>query len=420
MLYGFKALTLTYHTAPVEVRERYALNETEAKQLLHMLQEHGVQEAMVLSTCNRTEIYYSSNEPQEPLLFYALGMLKSYPIEQDKQYFLHITDSREAVRHLFEVGLGLDSQVLGDLQIINQVKKAYQWAADLQMAGPFLHRLMHTIFFVNKKVVQQTAFRDGAASTSYAAVEIAEEISTAIHEPVILVVGVGEIGADVCRNLADRPMGEVIITNRTYEKAAALAEETGFRVEPFEKLDEWLQKADIIISSVGMSQPLFNKERIAALTSVASFKYFIDLAIPRSVAKEIEEIPGMVVYNVDDISRRVQASIEARKSAIPQVRALMEEGLAEFEDWSKEMEVSPTIKKLKNALEEIRRKEIAKYLKHLDEKEREAVERVTKSMIQKIIQLPVLQLKAACKRGEAETLVDVLNDLFNLEKQPVQ
>lgn len=419
MLYGFKALTLTYHTAPVEVRERYALNEAEAKQLLQMLQEQGIQEAMVLSTCNRTEIYYSSEEPQEALLFYALGMLKSYPIDQDKQYFLHLGDQREAVRHLFEVSLGLDSQVLGDLQIINQVKRAYQWAADLNMAGPFLHRLMHTIFFVNKRVVQQTAFRDGAASTSYAAVEIADEISTAIHEPVVLVVGVGEIGADVCRNLVGRPVGEVIITNRTYEKAEALAAETGFRAEPFDKLDALLHKADIIISSVGMAQPLFNKERVAALP-IASFKYFIDLAIPRSVAKEVEDIPGIVVYNVDDISQRVQASLEIRKQAIPQVRALMEEGLGEFEEWLKEMEVSPTIKKLKNALEEIRQKEIAKYLKHLDEKERAAVERVTKSMIQKIIQLPVLQLKAACKRGEAETLVDVLNDLFNLEKQAVK
>lgn len=419
MLNGFKALILTHHIAPLEVRGRYVLQEEEARQLLQFLQQHGIQEAMVLSTCNRTEIYYHHAQSQEDLLFHLLGLLKHYPIAQDKSYFQHLEKGEAAIRHLFAVSLGLDSQVLGDLQIINQVKQAYQLSADMQMAGPFLHRLMHTIFFVNKRVVQETAFRDGAASTSYAAAELAKEIGGSLLQPIVLIVGTGEIGSDVCRNLSKWKEAEVRITNRTYEKALALANEIGCVAYEFTALDQLVEEADIIISSVGISRPLFDKAYLQRF-HLSSFKYFIDLGVPRSVDPDAEQLPGIIVYSLEDISQRVQESIEARRAAIPAVEALMEEGIAEFESWSREMEFSPTIKKLKNALEEIRQKEIAKYLKRLDERELETIDRITKGMIQKIIQLPVLQLKAACKRGEAETLVDVLNDLFNLEKQPAE
>ena len=305
------------------------------------------------------------------------------------------------------------------MQISNQVKHAYQWAADLGLAGPFLHRLMHTIFFTSKRVVQETHFRDGAASASYAAVELVEELTADLSQPKVLVVGLGEIGTDVCKNLADGKFSDVTLMNRTAEKAQKLVQSHRVKVADFANLPQEIQRADVIISSVAKAKPLITKDMVESM-NLLSYKYFIDLAVPRSVEVSVEEIPGAVVYNIDHIRNRATAALQKRVAAIPQVERIVTETLEEFHDWSKEMSVSPTIHKLKNALEQIRQEEIARHLKGLTDEELERMDRVTKSIMQKIIKLPVLQLKAACKRGEAETLIDVLNDLFDLEKQPAE
>jgi glutamyl-tRNA reductase len=321
----------------------------------------------------------------------------------------------EAVQHLFEVAMGLDAQVIGDLQISGQVKRAYQWAADENMAGPFLHRLLHTIFFANKRVVQETSFRDGAASISYAAKELAEDLVTGLREPRMLVLGVGEIGQDVCLNLVGT-RSKVKILNRTIEKAQVLAQRCGFEFGGIEELEAELGKADVIISSISAQQALITSELVFGL-NIHSHKYFIDLSMPRSVAAEVDEIPGAVIYNLDDIREKTDVALERRKASIPKVQAIIEQAKTEFEDWSKEMVVSPTIQKLKNTLEQIRKEEIARFLKNAKPEEAEKLEEMSRSLMQKILKYPVLQLKAACKRGDAESLTEVLNDLFNLENQ---
>jgi glutamyl-tRNA reductase len=314
------------------------------------------------------------------------------------------------------VSIGLDAQIVGDLQISGQVKTAYQLSADENMAGPFLHRLMHTIFFVNKRVVQETSFRDGAASISYAAKELAEDLVHGNHTPSALVVGVGEIGQDVCLNLVNSKFKKVTILNRTTEKAAALSEKTGFAFGSIDLLPEELAKADVIFSSVSGDQPLITKELLGK-NAVLSHKFFIDLSIPRSIESTVEEIPGIELYNLDDIQEKTNEALEKRKASVPLVQAIIEEAIAEFGDWSKEMIVSPTIQKLKNALEQIRKEEIARYLKNADEKEAAKIEELSRNLVQKFMKLPVLQLKAACKRGNAESLVEVLNELFDLERK---
>ncbi|MCU0326091.1 MAG: glutamyl-tRNA reductase [Spirosomaceae bacterium] len=417
-MYGqFKAITISYKNAPLAIRERIALNEDECKALMLKIKEFfEVSETLILSTCNRTEIYYTSENTLSVELIKLLAAEKALNSDEILPYFEIIDDQKEAANYLFEVAMGLQSQVVGDLQIPNQVKHAYQWSADMQMAGPFLHRLLHTIFFTNKRVVQETSFRDGAASTSYATVEMMESFLPMLPNPKILVVGLGEIGEDVSRTLADKGYKNITITNRTRSKAEALASELGFEVADFEEVIERIQTSDIIISSVRMDNPLITKE---ILKNNISVKYLIDLSVPRSIEPNIEEIAGVVLYDLDEIQRRANEALERRMAAVPQVKSIIGEALAEFNNWSQEMIVSPTIQKLKNALEQIRKEEMARYMKSLSEEEAEKMDKITSSMMQKIIKLPVLQLKAACKRGEAETLIDVLNDLFNLEKQEV-
>ena len=421
MLQNFKAISLSYKKAPLDIRELIALDENSCRQFIQTLKGFiQASDILVLSTCNRTEVYYNSDVDYSTEIVKLLGITKGIDnITQYLDYFTILNEHNGAVQHLFEVSMGLESQVVGDMQITNQVKQSYQWAADNETAGPFLHRLMHTIFFTNKRVVQETAFRDGAASTSYAAIELIEELTAdVVAEPRILVVGVGEIGADVCRHLKDKGYQHVTITNRTMAKAQILADECGMTVLPFEDIVQGLKEADVIISSVARETPFFTKEMIQRL-NVLTFKFFIDLSVPRSVEAEVEAVPGVLVYNIDTIQNKASAALQQRINSVPKVRAIIEESIEQFNDWSKEMMVSPTINKLKNALETIRQEELARYMKKLGPKEAKMVDSITKSMMQKVIKLPVLQLKAACKRGEAETLIDLLNDLFDLEKQEV-
>ena len=415
----FRSVGISYKTAPLEIREQIALNEDEAKGLMLKVQEFfGGTDILVVSTCNRTEIYYNAaancNVDIAKLLLIQKGLTNT---EAYLPYFIDYTEQNQAARHLFEVATGLHSQVVGDMQIPNQVKHAYQWSVDLGMAGPFLHRLLHTIFFANKRVAQETSFRDGAASTSYVAVELIEHATALKANPSILVLGVGEIGTDVCRNLKEKEYTNITVINRTRAKAEQLANELGFGVADFENVEEEILKADVVISSILRDEPFINKALLQK-KPLHSFKYVVDLSVPRSVAADAEQVPGVIVYNIDNIQAKANEALDRRLASVPQVHTIIDQALEEFSDWSKEMVVSPTIQKLKNALEQIRQEEMARFMKNLSEDEATKIDKITSSMMQKIIKLPVLQLKAACKRGEAETLIDVLNDLFNLEQQP--
>ncbi|MEX2233914.1 MAG: glutamyl-tRNA reductase [Cyclobacteriaceae bacterium] len=414
MTENFKSLALSYKTAPLKIREQVSLNEAAAKQLLHFLRDYtAASDVLVVSTCNRTEIYYISEKDLSPDIFKGLALIKK-PENGFEGHFAKY-EGNACIRHLFEVAIGLDAQVIGDLQISGQVKNAYQWSADENVAGPFLHRLMHTIFFANKRVVQETAFRDGAASISYAAKELAEDLTAAIREPKVLVVGVGEIGQDFCLNLVNSRLRNVTILNRTPEKAEILASKCGFRFNSIEHLKKEIAGADIIISSVSGNDPLITRALMEDI-KIFSHKFFIDLSMPRSIEPSIEEIHGAIIYNLDDIQEKTTEAVEKRKASVPQVQKIIGEAMLEFEDWSREMIVSPVIQKLKNSLEQIRKEELTRFLKNAKPEEAQKLEEMSRSLMQKILKYPVLHLKAACKRGDAESLSELLQDLFNLEK----
>jgi len=416
----FKAFSLSHNSAPLAVREQLALTENEVKDFLIKIKDlFGIKECLVVSTCNRTEIYYASEGDFTTQLIKALLTQKG--IIDTGSYFAHFQQfngQEEAVKHLFRVATGLDSKVIGDLQIPNQIKQSYQIVADLNMAGPFLHRLMHTIFFSNKRVAQETSFRDGAASTSYAAVALTEGLTQNINNPKVLILGLGEIGIDVCKNIADKEFAEITVMNRSREKAEKIAAGRNFRVANFSDLALEIKRSDVIISSVMIDKPLITKELIESI-GILTYKYFIDLSVPRSVENNVEDISGALVYNIDTLRERADEALRIRMAAIPQVEQIIEETIVGFNDWSREMVVSPTINKLKNALEQIRKEEIARHLKNLSAEESERIEKITMGIVQKIMKSPVLNLKAACKRGDADQLVEIINELFDLEKQHV-
>jgi glutamyl-tRNA reductase len=411
----FKAFILTYKTAPVPVREQVALSVDKARALLNFLKENtSATDILVVSTCNRTEVYYQNALPISSQILFGIKTIKQ--IEDDfSTYFREINITSDAIRHLFNVSIGLDAQVIGDLQISGQVKNAYQLSADEDTAGPFLHRLMHSIFYTNKRVVQETSFRDGAASISYAAKELAEDVGASLQEPKVLVIGVGEIGRDFCLNLTASSLKDVTVINRTQEKAAQLANECGFKSAPFTELEKQVLRADIVISSVAGAEPIISSTLFNG-SQLNRHKFFIDLSMPRSIHTSIEQITGIVLYNLDDLREKTDQALVKRRAAIPSVEKIIIESLTDFNDWSKDMLVMPTIQKLKQALEQIRKEEIARFLKKANAQEAEKMEELSKSLVQKFMKLPVLQLKAACKREDADSLVQALQELFDLEK----
>jgi glutamyl-tRNA reductase len=414
---NFRAISLSYKNAPVEIREVIALDVGSIHSLLVKLKDFfSITDTLILSTCNRTEVYYTHELDISAEIIKLIGLEKGITNVVDYlEYFDLMNDDREGIEHLFKVSVGLEAQVVGDMQIANQVKRAYQASADLDMAGPFLHRLMHTIFFTNKRVVQETAFRDGAASVSYAAVELIEELTSNTYQPRVLLIGVGEIGEDVAKNMVHIPDAKVTITNRTFERAKALADELGFEVIPFEDCFEAMKNSDVVVSSIMKSEPFITKSLVKSI-DIPSYKLFVDLSVPRSIETTIEDVPGVLLYNVDNIRSKATETLERRLASIPQVENIISESIDDFYNWKKEMLVSPTINKLKNALEQIRQEEMSRFLKNADESQVAIIDRITKSMMQKILKVPVVQLRAACQRDDADKLIDIISDLFDLEK----
>lgn len=413
----FRAISLSHKTAPVQIRELISLNEREIHSILLKLREFfSLNDVLILSTCNRTEVYYSHDLDLSTEIIKLIGLEKGLSdVVNYLEYFQIFNDDRAAISHLFRVSIGLEAQVVGDIQISNQVKRSYQAAADLDMAGPFLHRLMHTVFFTSKRIVQETAFRDGAASLSYATIELIDSLTSNTYQPRILLIGVGEIGEDVAKNMVHLPDAKVKISNRTLAKAEEIASQLGFEVVPFENVFEAMEEADVIVSSVMLSDPFITKALVKKF-QIHSYKLLVDLSVPRSIEPSVEDVPGVILYNVDNIRSKATEALEKRMASIPQVEELINESIEEFYGWKKEMMVSPTINKLKQSLEAIRQEELSRYLKNADEKEYAVIDRITKSMMQKILKVPVVQLRAACKRDQAEEMIEIISDLFDLDK----
>ena len=413
-----QSISLSYKKAPFEVREKITLTEGEIKDLYLKLKDvFAIKESLIISTCNRTEVFYRAEEELNDQLIKLLASTKAIDSSDFSEYFESHNSEHDALSYLFEVSLGLHSQVVGDQQIINQIKQAYQWAADMDMAGTFLHRVLHTIFFANKRVVQETEFHDGVASTSYATVDLMQTILPAMSQPKILVLGLGEMGEDLTKTLFEKEIRNVTLCNRSKDKTEALAELYSYEAMSYFDLINRVNEFDIIISSLRLVQPILTKN---VLKDRKSITYCFDLSIPHSISPDVADLPGVVFYGLDEIQQITDESIDKRLAAVPAVKNIISELVNDISTWSQELQVSPTIHKLKNALEQIRQEEMSRHLKGLTEAEAKKVEKITSGMMQKIIKMPVLQLKAACKRGEAEELIDFITDLFDLEKSEIK
>lgn len=329
---------VSHKTAPIELRERLALPPSQLGETLARLTEKGhVREAVILSTCNRFEIYARpSEESTVPMNDYFFDLYKNPNLKNS----IYRYESEEAVRHLFRVAAGLDSLVVGETEVLGQVKSAYQFAHERGATGKITNVLFQRALFVGKAVRGRTTISEGSSSVGAVAVQLAERIFGALNQRRVLLLGAGEIAEVTARHLISQKAGSLVILNRTREKAEQLASLLNGQAGPLSELESELEKADIVICSATVDKPLVTREMVERLERSRSMKslYFVDIAVPRNVEAGVHEIDNVYVYNIDDLQAIVQENMSQRHHEINAATSLVETMAQEFVEWLKAAE----------------------------------------------------------------------------------
>jgi glutamyl-tRNA reductase len=410
---------MSHHSAPVEVREKVAFSPCAARSFLRRLKEEGaVAEAVLLSTCNRTELYAAvEDEDARARLLDAMAAEKGLGRDSLERHSYWLTDE-EAVWHLYRVASSLDSMVVGEAQILGQVREAYRMATEELCTGPILNRLFHTSLRVGKKVRSETGIGESSLSVPRVAVQLAEEVFGTLKGRKALVLGVGEMSELVIKHLKDRGVRELRIANRTVERAVALAERVGGVAVSFDALAEELSKVDVVVSSTGSGEWVIDSEVAAgALAGREEPLFFIDIAVPRDVDPVVQNLDRAYVYDVDDLQAVVDRNSDGRTAAAAAGEAMIGPAVFEFMNWLSTLHVVPLIKELRDGADRIRRHELARALNglNLSPEEAEAVERMSHALVNKLLHGPIQELKALAESGSPLEDAEVRRLLLALE-----
>ena len=414
---------ISHHTAPLDVRERLWFSSEEIRQTLPLLKPLGMGEGVMYSTCNRTELYMLTENnllPSEEIKRILIAQKSAGGKVQPSDLFS--LTAGDAARHLFRVAAGTDSMVLGDVQILAQVKEGFHLATELGTAGFFMNRLFQLAFRAGKRARTETEIGDGAVSVSYAAVELAEKIFDDLHKKSALVIGAGETADLTATHLRGKEIGRLFLTNRTQERAEQLAVKVQGTVIPFDSWFDKLPDVDIVISSIEVSRYILSAQDILRALKYHSSKtlFIIDIGVPRNIDPEVKNIENVFLYDLDTLNLMVEETLQKRRSEIPKVDAVIAEVLAELTHWYSSLEVNPTITALTHFMENIRQEELAKNINRFDAKDRELVELVTKRIINKIIHAPIVNLRGGQETSLAERLqkMSAIQKLFGLTNLP--
>ncbi len=421
------AIGLNHSTAPVEIREKISFPgdlEGRAPRLLTQIQ--GVEEAIIFSTCNRAEILVSTIDPQgtSERIVSTIGEIHAVD-PATFQDFLYYKTGAEGVQHVFRVASSLDSMVLGEPQVLGQVKEGYRRASKANSTGPVLNRLMHRAFFTAKRVRSETGIGTAAVSVAYVAVELARKILGQLTNKTVLLIGAGEMAELAARQLTTQVDRPIVVVNRTYETACGLARELCGNAVPLERIEESLVAADVVITSTSSCEPLIRKESFKTLMHRRRFRpiFLIDIAIPRDIEPEVNDIDGVYLYNIDDLKAVADENLGERRQEALKAEKIVAEEVAKFMQWTKALEAAPTIVALKERLETIRKGELERLngkLSALDPDQREAVEIITRSIINKIAHDPIMFLKKAGSGPKRNLYLATAQRLFNLDDAPLE
>ena len=412
---------INHKTAPVEVRERLAIPESRLAEACKKLAEHpAVAEGMIVSTCNRVEFIAHMQNGSGDLREF----LREYFEVDLGQFESHLYEFREdeAVRHVFRVAASLDSMVVGEPQILGQVKEAYATARAVGAVSAQLDQLLTRAFAVAKRVRTETAVGSSSVSIASVAVELAEKIFGNLNGKSVYLVGAGKMSELAARHLLAHGAASLFVANRTYDRAIRMAQKFNGQAIEFSRIYDTCDRADIVITSTGSPHFIFRREHGEKLMALRRNKpmFFIDIAVPRDVDPEMNKLDGIFVYDIDDLQQAVSSHVSDRKKEAEKAEAIVNDEVEKFQARLQALDVVPTIVSLQDHLETIRQAEIDRVrgrLGSMTTDQELAVEALTRGIVNKIMHTPISTLKTAARDPESTTVIDLVRRLFNLHNK---
>ncbi len=409
---SFLAIGLSHHTAPVEVREQAALSDDLVRTHLEKLRSEGIcEEALIVSTCNRVELYAVGHAGSPSLI---KGWLRQFhgPSGDTLDRYLVCREGRDAVVHLFQVASSLDSLVIGEPQILGQVKQAVRLAEESGSLGRWLGALSRASFSVAKRVRTETAVGRFRIGIGNAGVDLARQIFGDLKGKHALLIGVGEMGQQVATALQQDGLARLAIMNRTHERAVELARELRGVAVPLDQLDSELPKADIVITAIGGQTPLISKERVRNALRDRNYLplFLVDLAVPRNIDPSVGSLEDAYLFNIDDLTQVLERGRESRETAALEGSRIVEEEADRFLLSLREVELGPSIGRITRHAEELRQREIERAgLADLTPEQREHVEAMTRALVKKLLDSPLRSIREAARTGDTEKVATLLS-----------
>jgi glutamyl-tRNA reductase len=413
---------LNHRTAPVAVRERLAFKETDLARALGLLrQQPGVREGLILSTCNRVEVAVAADDAADPQRCVEAFFSNSRHLDAEllRQY-LYVFEGRDAVRHLFRVAASLDSMVVGEPQILGQLKSAYSLAKETGCVGGFLETILTRAFGVAKRVRSETEIGANAVSVSYAAVELAREIFGSLKGRRVMLIGAGKMSELAARHLNRSGVQEILVTNRTQARAIEVAELVNGSIVEYAQYRSRLKEVDIVITSSGAPGYLLTKDDLKTILSARKNKpmFLIDIAVPRNIDPKVNELDNVFVYDIDDLQRVVEENLKARQSEAAAADKIVAEEVERLESWMRTRQVGPVIAALQDQLEQVRAGEIDRMrgkLGPLTPQQEQAIEALTRGIVNKIAHGPISELRRKAAAEDGLQALDTIRSMFRLE-----
>jgi glutamyl-tRNA reductase len=415
---------LSHKNAPVALREQVAVEEDKLRQVLHEVHgTAGISEVLILSTCNRVEVYAVAEVPGEARALVFRHLCRHRGIDPaGVEPLLYTQVDADAVRHAFRVAASLDSMMVGEPQILGQVKDAFALAQACETVGPRLHTLFTQAFGVAKKVRTETEIARHAVSVSFAAVELAKKIFAGLSGRAVLLVGAGKMSELAAKHLVEQGAFPIYVVNRTLARAQELARALAGTAVPFDEMMTAMAAADIVITSTGAPQALVTREAVARVMAERGTRplFFIDIAVPRDVEASVNTLDGVYCYDIDALKQVVDANIRERAREAQRAEHLVEREVGRFVARLRDVEVIPTIVSLRERLEEIRIAEVRKTLARLPEatpETRAAVDALSAAIVNKILHAPITKLRESSRAGSPRSWLELVHELFALGRR---
>ncbi|QCR33043.1 glutamyl-tRNA reductase [Lysinibacillus sp. SGAir0095] len=418
---------LNYKTAPVEIREKLSFIESELpKAMAALKKEKSILEDVIVSTCNRTEIYAVVDQLHTGRYYIKQFLAKWFDISVEQfDEHLYIREDDDSLHHLFRVTSGIDSMVLGETQILGQVKKSFLDAQEVGTTGTIYNHLFKQAVTFAKRAHNETTINEKAVSVSYAAVELAKKIFGSLKNKHVAILGAGKMGELAIQNLYGNGVGKVTVVNRTFEKAEKLASKFNGDAKSMQELQCMLLEADILISSTGATDYVIDYELMQFVERLRKGKplFMVDIAVPRDIDPHISDLPNVFLYDIDDLQGIVEANLAEREQAAKEITEMIGQEVIQFKDWFATLGVVPVISALRKKANRIQQETMASIenkMPNLTEREMKILNKHTKSIINQLLKDPILQAKELANSPKANQQLQLFQQIFGIEEEVVE